>query len=136
MSIALGARQHALELLDERLSLLRVGPAQQLLGFRPRQLAAGEDHAGRLAAAQQAEAPAPPPRPAAPRPTRRGVRPLPGGGGRPALGPAGPPPRARLPPWGKKGGRAPGGGPAQPPPRTWAPRWGKKGAGDRRCGGT
>src|SRR6185436_3836356 len=40
MSIALGALQRALELLEERLPPLRVGPAEQLLGFRPRQLAA------------------------------------------------------------------------------------------------
>src|SRR5215210_4831808 len=40
MPIALGTIQHALELLDERLSPLRVGPAQQLLGFLPRQLEA------------------------------------------------------------------------------------------------
>ena len=33
MSIALSAGQNILELLDERLSPLRVGPSQQLLGF-------------------------------------------------------------------------------------------------------
>src|SRR5215213_95955 len=37
--VALGAGQNILELLDERLSPLRVGPAQQLLGFLPGQLA-------------------------------------------------------------------------------------------------
>jgi hypothetical protein len=49
--IALGAGQHALELLDERLSPLRVGPAQQLLGLLPRQLEAMESRADRLATA-------------------------------------------------------------------------------------
>src|SRR3954451_16758434 len=39
MLVALGALQHALELLDERLSLLWIGPAEQLFGFLPRQLA-------------------------------------------------------------------------------------------------
>src|SRR4051812_49004097 len=76
MSIALGALQHALELLDERLSLLRVGPAQQLLGFLPRQLAAGQAPADRLATAQQAEALAPPAARAAQRPARRWIAPF------------------------------------------------------------
>src|SRR4051812_17544520 len=75
MSIALGALQHALELRDERLSLLRVSPAQQLLGFLPRQLAAVQDHADRLATAQQAEALAHPADQAAQRPARRWVGP-------------------------------------------------------------
>src|SRR4051795_6321136 len=39
MLVALGAVQHALELLDKRLSPLRIGPAEQLLGLLPRQLA-------------------------------------------------------------------------------------------------
>src|SRR3954452_18473286 len=55
MSIALGALQHALELLDERLSLLRVGPAQQLLGFLPRQREAVQGSTDRLAAAHKSE---------------------------------------------------------------------------------
>src|SRR4051794_20381172 len=75
MSIALGALQHALKLLDERLSLLRVGPAQQLLGFLPRQLAAVQDHADRLPTAQQAEALAHPADQAAQRPARCWIRP-------------------------------------------------------------
>src|SRR3954469_15954688 len=103
MSIALGARQHALELLDERLSLLRVGPAQQLLGFRPRQLAAGQDHADCLATAQQAEELAPPADQAAQRPARRGIGPFSGWGGPPCAGPRRPPRRARLRAVGKKG---------------------------------
>src|SRR5215207_8251683 len=55
MPIALGALQHALELLDERLSPLRVSPAQQLLGLLPRQLAAMQGRADRLAAAHEPE---------------------------------------------------------------------------------
>src|SRR5215207_8728718 len=50
MPIALGAIQHALELLDEGLPSLRAGPAQQLLGFLPRQLAAVQGRTDRLAA--------------------------------------------------------------------------------------
>src|SRR3954454_12273230 len=53
MPIALGALQHPLELLDERLPPLRGGPAEQLLGLRPRQLAAVQDRADRLATAPQ-----------------------------------------------------------------------------------
>src|SRR5215212_2019965 len=68
MPIALGAIQHALELLDERLSPLRVSPAQQLLGLLPRQLEAGQDHADRLATAPQPEALAHPADQAAQRP--------------------------------------------------------------------
>src|SRR4029450_2295412 len=86
MSIALGALQHALELLEERLSLLRVSPAEQLLGFLPRQLAAVQNSPDRLATAHQAEALAPPADPAAQRPARRGVGPFSGWGGRRALG--------------------------------------------------
>jgi hypothetical protein len=74
--VALGAIQHALKLLDERLSPLRIGPSQQLLGFLPRQLAAMESRADRLAAAQQAEALADPADQAAQRPARRGVGPF------------------------------------------------------------
>src|ERR1043165_6858524 len=55
MLVALGAVQHALELLDKRLSPLRIGPAEQLLGLLPRQLAAVQGRADRLAAAPQAE---------------------------------------------------------------------------------
>src|SRR4051812_17564351 len=86
MSIALGALQHALELLDKGLPLLRVGPAEQLLGFLPRQLAAMESHADRLAAAHQAEALARPIDETAQGPARRGVGPFYGWGGRRALG--------------------------------------------------
>src|SRR3954447_15698301 len=73
MPIALGTIQNILELLDERLSPLRVGPAQQLLGFLPRQLAAMQDRADRLAAAPQPEALADPANEAAQRPARRRI---------------------------------------------------------------
>src|SRR3954471_25080042 len=42
MPIALGTVQHALELLNERVSPLRVGPTQKRLGLLPRQLEAME----------------------------------------------------------------------------------------------
>ena len=51
MPIALGALQHALELLDKGLPPLWVSPAEQLLGFLPRQLTAVQSHADRLATA-------------------------------------------------------------------------------------
>jgi hypothetical protein len=76
MPIALSAGQHVLELLDKGLPPLRVSPAQQLLGFLPRQLAAMESHADRLAAAPQAEALADPADQAAQRPAGRGVGPF------------------------------------------------------------
>src|SRR3954453_9535151 len=75
MPIALGAVQHALELLDERLSPLRVGPAQQLLGFLPRQLEAVQGRADRLATAPQPEPLAGPRDKAAQRPARRWISP-------------------------------------------------------------
>jgi hypothetical protein len=73
MPIALSALQHALELLDERLSLLWIGPAEQLLGFLPRQLAAVQNSPDRLAAAPQPEARADPANEAAQRPARRRI---------------------------------------------------------------
>src|SRR5215203_3836474 len=73
MSIALSAGQNILELLDERLSPLRVGPAQQLLGFLPRQLEAVQSSPDRLAAAPQPEALADPANEAAQRPARRRI---------------------------------------------------------------
>src|SRR3954454_12716241 len=75
MSVALGAIQHALELLDERLSPLRVSPAEQLLGFLPRQLEAVQGRADRLATAPQPEPLAPPADQAAQRPARRWISP-------------------------------------------------------------
>src|SRR5689334_24516173 len=86
MSIALGARQHALELLEERLPSLRVSPAQQLLGFLPRQLAAVQSSPDRLAATHQPEALAGPADQTAQGPARRWIGPFSGGGGRRALG--------------------------------------------------
>src|SRR4051812_2903147 len=86
MPIALGALQHALELLDERLPPLRVGPAEQLLGLRPRQLAAVQDRADRLATAPQPKALAYPMDEAAQGPARGWISPFEGGGGRRALG--------------------------------------------------
>jgi len=47
--VALGAGQTILERLDERLSPLRVGPAQKLLGCLPGQLEAGQSRSDRLA---------------------------------------------------------------------------------------
>src|SRR5215203_3268052 len=70
MSIALSAGQNILELLDERLSPLRVGPAQQLLGFLPRQLEAVQSSPDRLAAAPQPEPLADPADEAVQRPAR------------------------------------------------------------------
>src|SRR3954465_11347039 len=86
MSIALSAGQNILELLEERLSPLRIGPAQQLLGFLPGQLEAVQGRADRLAAAHQPEALADPADQAAQRPARRGVGPFYGWGGRRTLG--------------------------------------------------
>src|SRR3954452_22816045 len=56
MPIALSAVQHALDLLDKGLPPLGVGPAEQLLGFLPRQLEAVQGRAECLAAAAAAEA--------------------------------------------------------------------------------
>src|SRR4051794_14846372 len=86
MPIALGALQHALELLDKGLPPLRVGPAEQLLGLRPRQLAAVQDRADRLAAAAAAEALAHKKHQPLQGPARRWVGPLSGWGGGRALG--------------------------------------------------
>src|SRR5688572_7520928 len=54
--IALSAGQNIPELLDKGLPPLRVGPAQKLLGFLPRQLAAVQGYPDRLATAAAAEA--------------------------------------------------------------------------------
>src|ERR1043165_9960671 len=86
MPIALGALQHALELLDKGLPPLRIGPAQQLLGFLPRQLAAAQNSPDRLATAHQAEALAGPADQTAQGPAGRGVGSFYGWGGRRALG--------------------------------------------------
>ena len=73
MAIALSAGQNILELLDKGLPPLRVGPAQQLLGLLPRQLAAMQGFSDRLAAAPQPEALADPADQAAQGPAGRGV---------------------------------------------------------------
>src|SRR4051812_4302942 len=86
MPIALGALQDALELLDKGLPPLRVGPAEQLLGLLPRQLAAVQDRADRLATAPQPKALADPMDEAAQGPARGWISPFEGGGGRRALG--------------------------------------------------
>src|SRR5215211_6552309 len=70
MLIALGSREQVSNAVDERLPSLRVGPAQQLLGFLPRQLAAVQGRPDRLAAAHQPEALAHPADQAAQRPAR------------------------------------------------------------------
>jgi hypothetical protein len=82
----LSAGQNIPELLDERLPPLRVSPAQQLLGFLPRQRAAVQGRADRLAAAHQAEALAHPADQTAQGPARRWVGSFYGWGGRRALG--------------------------------------------------
>src|SRR6185369_12770520 len=56
MLVALSAGQHALDLLDKGLPPLWVGPAEPLLGFRPRQRAAVQGRSDRLATAHQADA--------------------------------------------------------------------------------
>ena len=75
MLVALGALQHALELFDKGLPPLRISPAQQLLGFLPRQLEAMESRADGLATAHQPEPLADPTDEAAQRPARRGIGP-------------------------------------------------------------
>jgi hypothetical protein len=107
MPIALGPLQHALELLEERLSLLRVSPAEQLLGFLPRQRAAVQNRADRLAAAHQAEALAGPADQTAQGPAWRGVGPFSGWGGRRALGGADHRAEFGFALWAKKGRRPP-----------------------------
>src|SRR3954467_3628517 len=71
MLVALSAGQHIPEPLDKGLPPLRVSPAQQLLGLLPRQLAAVQGRADRLATATQPEALAGPADQAAAPPTRR-----------------------------------------------------------------
>jgi hypothetical protein len=56
MPIVLGTGEQPLELLDKGLPPLRISPAEQLLGFLPRQLEAVQGGADRLAADAEAEA--------------------------------------------------------------------------------
>src|SRR3954466_3124794 len=90
MPTALSAGQHALELLDKGLPPLWVGPAEPLLGLLPRQLprqlAAVQDRADRLATAPQRKALAHPMDEAAQGPARGWISPFEGWGGRRALG--------------------------------------------------
>src|SRR5215203_5055433 len=111
MPIALSAVQHALELLNERLSPLRIGPAEQLLGFLPRQLAAMQGFSDRLAAAPQPIPRADPANEAAQRPARRRISANDG----------------------RRGGRALGG--TDRLAKFGCALWAKKDGG-RRCGGT
>jgi hypothetical protein len=71
--VALGSREQVSKALDERLSPLRVGPAQQLLGFLPRQREAVQGRADGLATAPQPEALAGPADQTAQRPTWRWI---------------------------------------------------------------
>src|SRR3954464_9223209 len=105
MLVALGSREQVPNALDKGLPPLWVGPAQQLLGFLPRQLAAVQDPADRLATAQQAEALAHPAAQAAQRPARRGIGPFYGWGGRRALGRADHLAELGFALWAKKGRR-------------------------------
>src|SRR3712207_731736 len=73
MLVALSAGQTILEQLDERLPSLRVGPAEQLLGFLPGQLEAVQGHPERLAAEHPPEPLAGPADQPAQRPAGRGV---------------------------------------------------------------
>ena len=75
MAVVLGTGQQILDPLDKGLPPLWVSPAEQLLGFLPRQLAAVQSRPDRLATAHQAEALADPADQAAQRPAWRGIRP-------------------------------------------------------------
>src|SRR4051794_25180326 len=75
MLVALGASQYIPEPLDKGVLLLRIGPAQQLLGFLPRQLEAMQGRADRLATAHQPEPLADPADQAAQRPARGWIGP-------------------------------------------------------------
>src|SRR3954453_12198828 len=107
MPIALGALQHALELLDERLSPLRVGPAEQLFGLLPGQLAAVQGRADRLTTAPQPEALADPANEAAQRPARRRISANDGRRGGRALGGADGLAEFGCAAWAKRGRRPP-----------------------------
>src|SRR5215210_5467330 len=73
MLIGLCSREQVPNALNKGLPPLRAGPAEQLLGFLPRQLEAVQGRADRLATAQQPEALAHPADQAAQRPARRGI---------------------------------------------------------------
>src|SRR3712207_80045 len=86
MLIVLGAVQPALELLDKGLPPLWIGPAQQLRGFLPGQLAAVQGCTDRLATAHQPEALAHKQPQPLQGPARRWVSSFSGWGGRRTLG--------------------------------------------------
>src|SRR5215210_2014668 len=86
MLVALGAGQQALELFDKGLPPLRIGPAQQLLGFLPGQLEAVQGRSDCLAAAEAAKALTHKQHQPLEGPPRRRVGPFYGWGGRRALG--------------------------------------------------
>ena len=75
MLIALGSREQVLDALEERLPSLRVGPAEQLLGFLPGQLEAVPRCSDRLATTHQPEPLASPMDQAAQRPARGWIGP-------------------------------------------------------------
>src|SRR3954469_11325055 len=108
MLVALGSREQVSNALDERLSPLRVGPAQQLLGFLPRQLEAVQGRADRLATAPQPEPLAGPRDKAAQRPARRWTLRRLGAASRPCAERRGSSRRVRLCGAGKKGTAAAG----------------------------
>jgi hypothetical protein len=107
MPIALSAGQNILELLEERLSPLRIGPAQQLLGFLPRQLAAMQNSPDRLATAPQPIPRADPANEAAQRPARRRISANEGRRGGRALGGADRLAEFGFALWAKRGRRPP-----------------------------
>src|SRR3982750_1924747 len=86
MLVALSAGQNIPELLDKDRPPLRIGPAEQRLGFLPRQLAAVQGCADRLAAAAAAEALAHRQHQPLQGPARRWVGSFSGWGGRRTLG--------------------------------------------------
>ena len=73
MAVALGTGEEILDLLDKGLPALRIGPAEQLLGFLPGQLQAMQGGADRLAAAGPAELLTDPANQTAQRPARRWI---------------------------------------------------------------
>ena len=75
MLVALGSRKQVSKARDERLPSLRVGPAEQLLGFLPGQLEAVQRCSDRLATAPQPEPLASPMDKAAQRPARGWIGP-------------------------------------------------------------
>src|SRR3954453_3834909 len=107
MLVALGSRKQVSKALDERLPPLRVGSAEQRLGFLPGQLEAVQGRADRLATAPQPEALAGPRDKAAQRPARGWIGPGSGRRGGRALSGADRLAEVGLATWAKKGRRPP-----------------------------